>query len=45
MTALLLAGEPLRVREAELMNDAMAVLLDAGLQPGSTHVPDTEEDL
>lgn len=46
VTALLLAGEPLRVREAELMNDAMAALLDAGLAPGGTHVPDdTQEDL
>ncbi|MBD7918462.1 HSP90 family protein [Cellulomonas sp. Sa3CUA2] len=46
VTAVLLAGEPLRVREAELMNDAMAVLLDAGLAPGGTHVPDdTQEDV
>jgi len=46
VTAVLLAGEPLRVREAELMNDAMGVLLDAGLAPGAPRVPDeTQEDV
>lgn len=46
VTAVLLAGEPLRVREAELMNDAMGVLLEAGLAPGTPRVPDeTQEDV
>jgi molecular chaperone HtpG len=47
VTAVLLAGEPLRVREAELMNDAMGVLLDAGLSPRpEPRVPDeTQEDV
>jgi molecular chaperone HtpG len=47
VTAVLLAGEPLRVREAELMNDAMGVLLDAGLTPRpEPRVPDeTQEDV
>lgn len=45
VTAVLLAGEPLRVREAELMNDAMGVLLEAGLSPAPPHAPDeTQED-
>ena len=46
VTAVLLAGEPLRVREAELMNDAMGVLLEAGLASGTPRVPDeTQEDV
>ncbi|WP_322746798.1 HSP90 family protein [Cellulomonas sp. S1-8] len=46
VTAVLLAGEPLRVREAELMNDAMGVLLDAGLASDVPRVPDeTQEDV
>ncbi|ADG75870.1 ATP-binding region ATPase domain protein [Cellulomonas flavigena DSM 20109] len=44
VTAVLLAGEPLRVREAELMNDAMGVLLEAGLPPASRVPDETQED-
>ena len=41
VTAMLLAGEPLRGRDAATMTDAMTVLLDAGLGPA---VPDDEEE-
>ena len=41
VTALLLAGEPLRGRDAATMTDAMTVLLDAGLGPA---LPDDEEE-
>ncbi|AEE44258.1 HSP90 family protein [Cellulomonas fimi] len=34
VTAVLLAGEPLRTRDATTMTDAMTVLLDAGLRAG-----------
>ncbi|UJP40102.1 HSP90 family protein [Cellulomonas palmilytica] len=45
VTAVLLAGEPLRAREAELMNDAMSVLLEAGLtRPGAALPDETQED-
>jgi molecular chaperone HtpG len=40
VTALLLAGEPLRGRDAATMTDAMTVLLDAGLGPA---LPTDEE--
>ena len=43
VTAVLLAGEPLRQREAELMNDAMSVLLEAGLTRPAPE-PETQED-
>jgi molecular chaperone HtpG len=36
VSALLLAGEPLRTRDAETMTDAMAALLQAGLAPAAT---------
>jgi molecular chaperone HtpG len=36
VSALLLAGEPLRARDAELMSGSLAVLLRAGLA-GGTH--------
>jgi molecular chaperone HtpG len=39
VSALLLAGEPLRARESELMTTSMAVLLRAGLQAGPTTGP------
>ncbi|WP_282945445.1 HSP90 family protein [Cellulomonas endometrii] len=46
VSALLLAGEPLRARESALMTGSMAVLLRAGLQaatePGEGHRPDDE---
>ena len=46
VTAVLLAGEPLRAREAELMNDAMSVLLEAGLaRPGAALPDETQEDV
>jgi molecular chaperone HtpG len=32
VSAVLLSGEPLRVREAELMNESLSVLLAAGLE-------------
>ncbi|CAM5784672.1 HSP90 family protein [Cellulomonas persica] len=43
VTAVLLAGEPLRAREAALMNDAMSVLLEAGLAGGQGS-DETQED-
>ncbi|MDR1450632.1 MAG: HSP90 family protein [Propionibacteriaceae bacterium] len=39
VSALLLSGEPLRVREAELMNDALSVLLAAGLTGQGPSLP------
>ena len=39
--ALLLAGEPLRGRDAEAMGDSLATLLDAGLGPASTPPKET----
>jgi len=44
VTAVLLAGEPLRAREAALMNDAMSVLLEAGLA-GEQVRDETQEDV
>lgn len=44
VTALLLAGEPLLIREAELMNDAMGVLLDAGLAADPARLPDDPQE-
>ncbi len=44
VTAVLLAGEPLRAREAVLMNDAMSVLLEAGLTGGQVR-DETQEDV
>ena len=44
--ALLLAGEPLRGRDAEAMGSSLAALLDAGLAAPAEHQDDetTQED-
>lgn len=39
VSAVLLAGEPLRVREARVMNESLGALLDAGLRAGGTDRP------
>jgi molecular chaperone HtpG len=41
VSAVLLSGEPLRVREAELMNESLSVLLQAGLT-GAVKPPPTD---
>jgi molecular chaperone HtpG len=40
VSAVLLSGEPLRYREAELMNESLSVLLEAGLAGESKRDPD-----